>query len=66
MMVNLLITVTDLANSCATPLFRRPQVPQGCLEKPNHPLSSNFNWTLNLESLKNLRIVKKDVKNDVF
>ena len=32
-------TVTDLANSCATPLFRRPQGSQGCLEKQNHPLS---------------------------
>ena len=25
-----------------TPLFRRPQGPQGCLEKQNHPLSSNL------------------------
>ena len=25
-----------------TPLFRRPQGPQGCLEKRNHPLSSNL------------------------
>ena len=38
----LYITVTDLANSCATPLFRRPQVPQGCLVKRNHPLSWNL------------------------
>ena len=29
-------TVTDLANSCVTPLFRRPQGSQGCLEKKNH------------------------------
>ena len=35
-------TVTDLANSCVTPLFRRPQGSQGCLEKQNHPLSSNL------------------------
>ena len=35
-------TVTDLANSCATPLFRRPQVPHGCLEKQNYPLNSNL------------------------
>ena len=35
-------TVTDFANSCATPLFRRPQGSQGCLEKGNHPLSSNL------------------------
>ena len=35
-------TVTDLANSCATPLFRRSQGFQGCLEKQNHPLSSNL------------------------
>ena len=33
------LTVTDLANSCATPLFRRPQGSMGCLEKRNHPLS---------------------------
>ena len=32
-------TVTDLANSCANPLFRRAQGSQGCLEKQNHPLS---------------------------
>ena len=25
-----------------TPLFRRPQDPHGCLEKQNHPLSSNL------------------------
>ena len=36
------ITVTDLANFCATPLFRRPQGSQGCLEKQNYPLSSNL------------------------
>ena len=36
------LTVTDLANSCVTPLFRRPQGSQGCLEKRNHPLSSNL------------------------
>ena len=35
-------TVTNLANSCVTPLFRRPQDSQGCLEKWNHPLSSNL------------------------
>ena len=35
-------TVTDLANSCVTPLFRRPQGSQGSLEKQNHPLSSNL------------------------
>ena len=35
-------TVTDLANSCATPLFRRPQGSQGCLGKQNHPLSWNL------------------------
>ena len=34
--------MTDLANSCATPLFRRPQDSQGFLEKQNHPLSSNL------------------------
>ena len=38
----LYITVTDLANSCVTPLFRRPQGYQGCLEKRNYPLSSNL------------------------
>ena len=35
-------TVTDLANFCATPLFRCPQGSQGCLEKRNYPLSSNL------------------------
>ena len=35
----LLNTVTDLANSCANPLFRRPQGSLGCLEKGNQPLS---------------------------
>ena len=35
-------TVTDLANFCVTPLFRRPQGSHGCLEKQNHPLSSNL------------------------
>ena len=35
-------TVTDLSNSCVTPLFRRPQGSQGCLEKGNHPLSLNL------------------------
>ena len=35
-------TVTDLVNSCVTPLFRRPQGSQGCLEKQNHPLSWNL------------------------
>ena len=34
--------MTDLANSCVTTLFRRPQGSQGCLEKQNHPLSSNL------------------------
>ena len=34
--------MTDLANSCAIPLFRRPQGSQGCLEKQNFPLSSNL------------------------
>ena len=36
------ITLTDLANFCFTPLFWHPQGPQGCLEKQNHPLSSNL------------------------
>ena len=63
-------TVTDLANSCATPLFRQPQGSQGCLEKQNHPLSSNLVvWCAKIEpktkkSLKNLRIDKRIVKND--
>ena len=34
--------MTDLANFCVTPLFRCPQGSQGCLEKRNHPLSSNL------------------------
>ena len=37
-----IFTVTDLANSCVTPLFSHPQGSQGCLEKRNHPLSSNL------------------------
>ena len=45
------ITVTYLANSCATPLFRRPQGSQGCLEKQNHPLSLNLvNWCAKIGS----------------
>ena len=39
---NIYGTVTDLANSCVTPLFRCPQGCQGCLEKQNHPLSWNL------------------------
>ena len=35
-------TVTDLAKTCVTPLFRRPQSPQGCPKKQNHSLSSNL------------------------
>jgi hypothetical protein len=35
-------TVTDLVNSCVTPLFRRPQGSYGCLEKRNYPLSWNL------------------------
>ena len=31
--------MTDLANSCVNPLFRRSQGSQGCLVKWNHPLS---------------------------
>ena len=40
--VRLGYTVTNLANYCATPLFRRPQGSWGCLEKQNHPLSRNL------------------------
>ena len=36
------ITVTDLANSCVTPLFRHLQGSQWCLEKQNHPLNLNL------------------------
>ena len=35
-------TVTDLANFCAAPLFKRTQGSQACLEKRNHLLSSNL------------------------
>ena len=35
-------TVTNLAESCVTLLFRCPKGSQGCLEKRNHPLSSNL------------------------
>jgi hypothetical protein len=35
-------TVTGLADIGFTLLLWRPQGPQGCLEKPNYPLSSNL------------------------
>ena len=35
-------TVTESADSGFNPLLRRPQGPQGCLEKQNCPLSSNL------------------------
>ena len=36
------VTVTESADSGFNPLLRRPQGPQGCLEKQNCPLSSNL------------------------
>ena len=44
------ITVTDLANSCATLLFRRPQGSLGRLEKQTHPLKENLVvWSAKIE-----------------
>jgi hypothetical protein len=66
------LTVTDLANSCVTPLFRRPQGSQGCLEKQNHPLRLNLvvwcakDWAQNQENLKSPKIDQNNVKNDEF
>ena len=40
--LHIFLTVTNLANYCVTPLFRRLQGSQVCLEKRNHPLSSNL------------------------
>ena len=65
-------TVTDLANFCVTPLFRRPQGSQGCLEKRNHPLSSNLVvWCAKIgpktkKVRKTSELTKKSVKNDGF
>ena len=65
-------TVTDLANSCATPLFRRPQGSQGCLEKQNYPLSWNLVvWCAKIgpktkKVQKTSELTKKNVKIDVF
>ena len=56
-------TVTDLANFCVTPLFRCPQGSQGCLEKRNHPLSSNLVVWCAKETLKNRR---KTIIFDIF
>ena len=66
------ITVTDFANSCATSLFRRPQDPQGCLEKQNHPLSWNLVvWCAKIgpktkKVQKTSELAKKMSKNDGF
>ena len=68
----IIFTVTDLANSCATPLFRRPQASQGCLEKQNNPLSWNLvGWCAKIgpktkKVQKTSELTKKNVKNDGF
>ena len=55
-----------------TPLFRRPQGPQGCLEKQNHPLSSNLVvWCAKIgpktkKVQKTSELAKKMSKNDGF
>ena len=65
-------TVTDLANSCVTPLFRRPQGFQGCLENRNYPLSSNLVvWCAKIgpktkKVLKTSELTQKIVKIDGF
>ena len=51
-------TVTDLANSCATPLFRRPQGSQGCLDKQNYPLSFKFGDLLRYKRPKTKKVPK--------
>ena len=63
--------MTDLANSCVTPLFRRPQGSQGCLEKQNHPLSSNLVvWCAKIgpktKKVKKTSELTKKIKNDCF
>ena len=65
-------TVTELANSCFTPLFWHLQDPQGCLKQQNYPLRWNLGvWcaknSAKIElSLKNFRNHKKTSKNDGF
>ena len=65
-------TVTNLANSCVTPLFRRPQGSQGCLEKQNCPLSLNLVvWCAKIgpktkKVQKTSELAKKMSKNDGF
>ena len=55
-----------------TPLFRRPQGPQGCLEKQNHPLSSNLVvWCAKIgpktkKVQKTSEMTRKTSKNDGF
>ena len=64
--------MTDLAISCVTPLFRCPQGSQGCLEKWNHPLSSNLAVCCakigpkTKKVQKTSELTKKYVKNDGF
>ena len=65
-------TLTDLANFCFTPLFWHPQGPQGCLEKQNHPLSSNLVvWCAKIgpktkKVRKTSEMTRKTSKNDGF
>ena len=55
-----------------TPLFRRPQGPQECLEKQNYPLSSNLVvWCTKIglktkKVKKNWEMTRKTSKNDGF
>ena len=58
-------TVTDLANSCATPLFRLSQGSLGCLEKRNHPLSWNLGgWSAKI-GLKTKKL-RKTIEKPTF
>ena len=65
----LLLTVTDLANSCVTPYLDPPQGSQGCLEKWNHPLSlSLVVWCAKIgpkfKKVKKTSELTKNVKKD--
>ena len=67
-----IVTVTDLANSCVTPLSRRHQGSQGYLQKQNHLLSSNLVvWCAKIGPKsqnvhKTSEMTRKTTKNDGF
>ena len=58
-------TVTESADSGFIPLLRRPQGPQGCLEKHNYPLIWNLTvWCAKIGS--KTQKLQKTVKNTSF